>query len=700
MPLSPALRRLARLHGVQTAYRDQEGRWREAGEDALLAVLAELDAPLADPGEVDAAARRSRLARWRRRLEPVLVAGPATQGEGRRMATLRVPYAERGLDLELRLEREDGEASEWSARPSTLERTVREVAGERFLRCALPLPGHIPPGHHRLLLRAGGAEERAHLLVPPASAHRGPARPEWGLFAPTHALRSRGSVGVGDVGDLERLAGFVGARGGGFLATLPLCAAFLDEPFEPSPYAPVSRLFWNELHLDLRSAPGLESCAEARVVLESGDFRERAAALEQGGLVDHRAAAALRREALDPLAACVLGDRDPPADFRTFLRERPEAEAYADFRAKLTAGRGGDPRAERRYHLYAQWAMERRLARLSQGARRRGCRLYFDLPLGVHRDGYDVAGRPALWARDASAGAPPDPFFTGGQDWGFPPLRPDRSREDGHAYFRAVLDAQLRHAGMLRVDHVMGLHRLYWIPAGFPATEGVYVRYPARELHAVLALASRRHRAEIVGEDLGTVPGAVREAMRRHGIRRMWVAGFEAHAEREGGLSPVPAGSVASPNTHDMPPWAAFWTGADIDLRVRVGHLDEEEAARERIGRARLRTAMAAGLGGLRGEPEEAGAALRALLARLGAGPAARVLVALEDLWGETEPQNVPGTWREYPNWRRRMRHALEGLEGLEEVRGALAGLAGARAGREESETRIQEGGVDGCGGE
>jgi 4-alpha-glucanotransferase len=288
--------------------------------------------------------------------------------------------------------------------------------------------------------------------------------------------------------------------------------------------------------------------------------------------------------------------------------------------------------------------------------------------------------RRKLFALEASGGAPPDDFFTKGQDWGFPPPHPERWREEGHAYFRECLSNQLRYAGTLRIDHVMGLHRFFWVPKGAIPMDGTYVRYPAEELYAVLCLESNRNRARIVGEDLGTVPPYVRPAMGRHRIRRIYVAQFGASPDPDRPMGTIPKSSVACMNTHDMPTFASFWNGLDVEQRVSLGFLDRKAASREKSGRAETARALwrflrrlgkLPGRGGLPGEAE----ALRAALAYLAASPAETVIVSLEDLWRERTPHNVPGTWKECPNWRRKSRHSFEEFRELPEVVGALAEL-------------------------
>jgi 4-alpha-glucanotransferase len=316
-----------------------------------------------------------------------------------------------------------------------------------------------------------------------------------------------------------------------------------------------------------------------------------------------------------------------------------------------------DPRDEAafRYHLYVQRAFEAQLADLV-GAER----LYLDLPLGTHPHGYDVWRFRDAFASGLVAGAPPDAFFAGGQSWGFPPLHPARTREDGHAYLRRSLAHAMRWAGMVRLDHVMSLHRMYCVPDGHDATDGVYVRYPAEELYAMLCLESHRWKCEVVGEDLGTVPPEVHESMKRHRLRRMYVAPFELE-DADGNAprlrTPDPL-SVASLGTHDLPPFASFWSGDDIARREASGQLGTAGAAQERVSRARWRAALEQVLGL---EPrEDTIDALRAALLELAASPARHLLINVEDLWLETEPQNVPGTSGDR-NWTLKARHALEG---------------------------------------
>ena len=370
-----------------------------------------------------------------------------------------------------------------------------------------------------------------------------------------------------------------------------------------------------------------------------------------------------------------------PAALKRFLEAKPQLEDYARFRAvcerrrapwlewpaRMRAGtlRPGDyDENDRRYHLYVQWLAHQQMGSVSARARRNRSGINLDLPIGAHPDGYDVWRERDAFALAASVGAPPDRVWTHGQNWGFPPLHPERIREQGYRYLVACLRHQMHYAAMLRIDHVLGLHRLFWIPKGAPAGEGAYVHYRAEELYAILCLESHRQRAAIVGENLGTVPPYVNSALARHGILKMFVVQYEVEGGPRRALERVPADALASINTHDMPPFAGWWEGRDIAERRALGLLDPAAARAAHKSRAARRELLAKHLrraGWLRRTGRGVSEVFRACAGFLAASRAGALLLNLEDLWGETEPQNTPGTSsRERPNWRRPARYALE----------------------------------------
>jgi len=678
-----SLKELARLEGVQLSYRDGlHRRQNSAPAETLLAVLRALGAPVETLADVPAALREVREARLRRFVEPVQVAW-----EGRGELELRPRAGESGT-LSCHLTLETGETRRWSCSLSRLPaRGTTRAGGSRCAVQLLPLPEDLPRGYHQLAIELRGNSFQTLIISAPRRAYVPPADPSgrtWGVFLPLHALHSRRSWGSGSFSDLEGLMEWVGNLGGGVVATLPLLAAFLDEPCDPSPYAPVSRLFWNEFYLDVARIPELSHCREAQKIIQSPSFRRELASLRRSRLLDYRRGMAAKRKVLEVLSRWFHsrgGERQEA--FRRFVSARPGLKDYARFRAACERfrqpwtswprgprggriGSGDHDRIAYSYHLYVQWLAQGQLRDFAENARRKGRTLYLDYPLGVHGLGYDVWRYRDSFAGGVTSGAPPDAFFTGGQNWGFPPPHPENIRKDGYSYFRACLRHQLQHSGILRIDHVMGLHRLYWIPEGTGAASGVYVRYRPEELYAILALESQRHETLIVGEDLGTVPRSVRPAMARHGILRTYVGQFETDPGPRRSFRPVPANSLASLNTHDTPTFASFWKGLDLKDRRDLGLLTAAGERKERARRKRLRSRLIASLGRegrLSKKSPRISDVLAACLAYLAESPARVAIYNLEDFWGEELPQNVPGTGPERPNWRRRARLGLEDLK-------------------------------------
>lgn len=673
------LRELARLHGIQTRYTDMAGRPQPASPEALVAVLQALGIPITRTSEAVSLLRESRLNLFRQSLEPVYV---HWRGKTTSLA-IQVParLADATVRWEWRLE--DGQTlqQDVSLRDLPGRRSIR-LENKSFVLKEWPLPESLPMGYHRGILECG--EERFETLVlnaPEKCYTASPHQRHWGVFAPLYAMHSERSWGAGDFGSLRELVTWVGQWGGQFVGTLPLLPAFLDEPLEPSPYSPVSRLFWNEFYLDLDQVPELKAGGEARTMLKNASFQRRLGRLRNLPLVDYREGMQLKRQLLERLSALFFGRASARRSaFEHFQQENPQVEDYARFRAmhekqgapwrqwpkRCREGKLLDsdvPAHLVQYYLYAQWLAHEQMAALSRHARGLGVSLYLDMPLGTHRDGYDAWRYQNVFALQASGGAPADPVFTQGQDWGFAPIHPQRSRAQGHRYIIAYLRHHLRRAGLLRFDHVMSLHRLYWVPQGHPATQGAYVTYPAEELYAILSIESHRHQAVLLGENLGTVPPEVNESLQRHGVGEMFVVEYECQAHPRRALRPIPARSVASVNTHDMPPFATWWNGRDIEDRSQLGLLKGEEIPPEYEHRQRMKEALIRQLrrgGCLREETFQAGPVLAALLAHLSGSRAQYLLINMEDLWQETAPQNVPGTSTERINWLRKMVLTLE----------------------------------------
>lgn len=613
-----ALEALATDLGVLHTFVDGLERTVKVPSGSLAAICTSLGVPLVDERDAPEALRAHRAGRTARPpLPPVVLAWDGLMPSVRLHTTTPVR-----AEIEL----EDGRRL-----------GLGEVAGT-----VRPAGRRLPPGYHTLRVEAPGFAHTARIISAPTRAWRraGTTR-SWGVGTHLGALRSRRSGAVGDLTDLETVCRWVGERGGDLVTALPLLPTFNTPPVEPSPYSPVSRLFWSELILDRAAAPG------------------------GGEAVDH-----LDVARADAEVRALLADVPDPGDDGV----DPDLALYARFRgAQRRLGRnwrdwpegarGGrlldehvDPE-EARFHRVAQTAVRQRLRGLQDTLERLGVRLGLDLAVGVHPDGFDPWARPHLFARGMSVGAPPDPGFPSGQDWGFAPVLPSASQAEGHDYVARSIAHQASLAGVLRVDHIMALTRLYWIPHGVPLHQGTYVHYPTDEMFAVLTLESHRRRCEIIGENLGTVPPEIDEGLPRHGIRGMVLAIFEADAPEP---TPPAETDVAMVGTHDTPTFVGWLEGRDIEARVASGLLDAEAAPAEREARAESAQRLADTVGGSLDDP---GDLFDRVLDWIGRSDSPLVVPWIEDLWLEPDQVNLPGTRSsERPNWQRTMARPLEDL--------------------------------------
>ncbi|GAB4555941.1 MAG: 4-alpha-glucanotransferase [Phycisphaerales bacterium] len=678
LPLA-RLRALAKLYQIQPSYLAAgSNKRRQISEESLRAVLGSFGVDANTPAQIDRAiARRVKQLRSRT-LEPVTVAW-----NGRCALTLRL-QGKAPAAIRVELDLEDGDTSEHTFDASALkQKTVKGPDGEPEHLATLRLKGTLPTGYHDCRVTIGRTTHHTLVMSAPTRCFQHPGSTLdacWGLFCPTYALRSERDTGCGDLTDLRRLAAWAHTHGSRVIATLPLLATYLEEPYEPSPYSPVSKLFWNELFLDAAATPEFEHCAKAKRRAGSQSYRREADALRNAELVQYRRQFQLQRSILEPLSEHFFEKgHDASEEYASFLADNPEATDYARFRAvmerqrrtwsdwsqRLQEGRfrasDYDPAAER-YHLYAQYRFQDQLGALARDMEDRSGLLYLDLAVGVRGDGYDAFEHPDLFAHTLSVGAPPDPTFLRGQDWGFPPMLDEALREDRYAYFRRTIRNHMRFCGALRLDHVMAFYRLWLVPHGYESTHGLYAHYHMDEQLAVYSIESHKNRCQIVGENLGTVPTQVEKALDKHAMGPLYVGQMSMWDDEEA-FSPVRANAVASCNTHDMAPFAKFWDGSEADDRLEVGLIDERQADKERADRADMRARVIKRLskaGEIRkGSPEEVRDALHRHIA---AGDAAFTLINTEDLWLETRSQNIPGTTDEHANWRRRLRYELEDI--------------------------------------
>lgn len=618
---------------VHTHYVDGLGRRVEVGVDALVAICAALGA------EID---REDQAAAALRGIEEARSAGPS-------IPPVVLAWDGRLPHIQVR--------STGAVQATLLLEGGGDVAIDA-LAGTLRHPYRLPLGIHELTVHRSGGIDRSTVISAPTRAWRsaGPTH-RWGINAHASALRSRRSRAVADLRDLERTCEWIAEAGGDLVAVLPLLPTFNSPPAEPSPYSPVSRLFWSELILDLgdHHRPVTDV---TRLDVAAGD-REVRAALKKAAPIGAQGDVELARYAAFRGAQARLGRnwRDWPDRARAGELDRSHI----------------DP-DEEQFHLTAQGLLREQLTGLRYSLDELRIRLGLDLAVGAHPDGYDAWSRQGLFAGGMAVGAPPDPGFPSGQDWGFSPIVPSLSRAEGHRYLLACIEHQASLAGVLRIDHVMAFSRLYWIPHGFDLDQGAYVSYPSDELFALLTLVSNRHRCDVVGENLGTVPESIVEALPRHRVRGMYVTLFAV-----GGDDPRPpdADEVAYVGSHDTPTFVGWLEGRDIDERLRTGLLDAEKEPEERLERARAIDRLTSITGGGADDPDDL---LDRVLAWLAASESPLVLPWLEDLWLEPDQVNLPGTRSiDRPNWQRVMSRPLDDLMADPSIRDRLATLDRAR---------------------
>ena len=702
----PALRALADRVGIIHEYVDQTGKERRQASDATREALL---AAIRLDGSTEASARATLDAMDEREsargLSPVRVLSVERLGEGIPLADVKSKGAEWSLSIRL----EDGAVRELDGR----------VKPRRGGPATIELPSDLPQGYHdlRLVVRDGDGEREARqrLIVVPSHC----PRPEellqgervFGVTANLYTVRSARTWGFGDAPDLANLLEWTADVGGAFVGVNPL-HALRNRGGDISPYSPVSRIFRNVLYIDPEAVPELSESEEARDRCDSRDTRAALAALRSAHRIDYARAMKVKMPALESLHrtfARLHRDRDTARGraYAVWLQQQGSAvDDWATFCVleEHFAGRATrwrewpadyrDPRSatvrefrERHaeqvdLHRWLQFELDRQLGEAARRGRRAGMPigLYQDLAIGASPDGSDTWLEPELFVTGVSVGAPPDPYAAGGQNWGLPPLDPRALAESGYDYWVRLLRSSLRHAGALRIDHVMGLFRQYWIPEGRRGSEGAYVRFPSEDLLGILALEATRANALVVGEDLGTVPPDVPPAMEQWGLLSSKVLYFER--DRRGGFrrandyAPM---ALATANTHDMATLAGFWRGRDIELRREVDLIPDAKSEKaERGVRVNDKAALVRLLrdeGTLpANETPERDVALRAAVhAFLRRTPSWLVGLSLDDLVGEVEPVNVPGVGPDtHPSWTRRLGLPLERFRETRDVRRAL----------------------------
>jgi 4-alpha-glucanotransferase len=706
--MDPAvIERLSRLRGIGDAYHDYRGELQYFALQTKVELLRAMGCSVDDPAAAARELSQLEVIRWRKFLPPLAAARGARIG-----LDINITAREFGAALMWCVHLEDGSRREGVTSTADCPEIWRgEVEGSWITRRHFEVPFDLPPGYHELEARiAGGNAERCLLILSPPLCHE-PApitagRRLWGIAVQLYTLRSRDNWGMGDFGDLERLVRWAAAHGAGFIGLNPLHALAPADPARCSPYSASSRRFLNVLYIAVPRVPEFAACAAARARVAEPEIGQRLGGLRAAQWVDYRGVADLKFEVL----ALLYGDfrerhlargTARARAFRDFAAAGGEAlqmhtrfdaldryfratlgvpsgwqnwpEEFRDVHGAAVAEFAAAHPQEVEFYAYLQWLAHEQLQGAQALTRELGMAvgLYADYAVGANPSGAETWSDRHGYCMGAEIGAPPDPLALKGQGWGIPPQDPSVMQTQRLQGFTHLIRSNMRGFGALRLDHVMSLFRLWWVPGGRAPTVGAYVHYPLDQLLTVLALESGRSACLVVGEDLGVVPDEIRRAMPEYGLYHYKVLLFETLDGRFRRPDEYERHSLATVTTHDMPTLRSYWEGRDIELRRRLNLYPSDAVEsvvireRERDRELLLEALQSQGLKpaapatSLDAFTPELAQALHLYLARSSAVLAA---VQIEDLLGMSDPVNVPGTDHEYPNWQRKVSADIEDI--------------------------------------
>lgn len=734
---------LAKVFGIDPEYYDIFGRRHIISLETKRAILTAMGVHTTTHEQMLQEFAEVHETTWRQPCEPVLVQRVGMEGTW----SFRMPGEEREYTAVY---------VEWSIRDEAGRHLLTEKAGpglqptdhislnsQHYWNFELPLPVGLALGYYDLTTVGTSPSRQLHgslrLIIVPTHCYQ-PTQMEtggrfWGVSLQLYALRSTHNWGVGDFTDLFQWTEWAATEcGAGIIGLNPLHALKNSRPYHISPYSPDSRFYLNALYVDVEQVPEFQESAEAQRIAGEEGFLSCLEALNKDDVVDYERVAAVKRQFLNALFATfethhfrreddhLVACTTRAEDFTQYLqREGYALEAFALFQAlyerfskesppqlvwqdwpeayRQPASTGSQAfraahRREIRFHQYVQWLAHQQLRHVHERTRELGMPigLYHDLALGSDRGGSDAWIFQSVLALGADCGCPPDAFAPEGQNWGLPPVNPHALRRAGYQMFIDLLRKNLQYAGAIRLDHVMALFRLFWIPRGLPPSAGAYVQYPWDDLLGILALESVRHRAVVVGEDLGTVPDVVRDKLGAAGVLSYRVFYFERGNDGEWKRPAMyPRQALAVVTTHDLPTLAGFWSGEDLRVRERLGFYPDESAHRRAVDeRQREKTGIAHALrneGVWPAGVDEADAlrqplspdlmgAIHLYLAR---SPSSFMLITLEDFIGDATQVNLPGTLDSYPNWSHKTLLTLEEAKESANVRQLVRAVKTAR---------------------
>ena len=708
--------------GIALDYHDIRGQRHEPGVDVKRSLLAALRLPVNSDDDIRHNLEQVESRKWRQIVAPAVV---CRQNDLPIRLTLTLNSSQIDSAISWALNPESGQHQHGEWKINALDAVDEaDVEGTRLMRFEVTLPGLTEFGYHHLVIKAGdGGEAQTTLIVAPETCYQPPELADgkkiWGISLQLFSLRSKRNWGIGDFTDLHSVIEMFAPLGISVLGLNPLHALFSHLPENASPYSPSSRDFLNPVYLDVEAIDEFMQDAEIKQRVKKREFQARLRVLRELELIDYPEVWRLKLQVLESLyEAFKRQHQDTDSTrinaFRQFQQKGGEdlfyfalfealqasfhrqdadidqwqkwPEAYRDPESE-TVTRWADEHADEiAFHQYLQWNAEQQLSMNHENCKRHGMciGIYRDLAVGDAKSSARCWAEQGDYALGIGIGAPPDDFNSNGQNWALPPLKPQALRNQAYRPFIKTLRANMRHAGALRIDHIMGLMRLFWVPPDYSPEEGSYISYPFENLLAILALESQRHHCLIIGEDLGTVPDEVRHALYTHKMLSFRILNFEKDWHH-GTMRPpreYPRHSLCTSGSHDLPTLRGFWQGADLDLREQLDLYPSDESGEQQRqirqqDRLEILTALARenliaseAIDETSADKDLSGELAQTIQRYLARSRSMLLMVQLEDLLLETRQVNVPGTIDEYPNWRGKLTLNLEDWQEQVDVEG------------------------------
>ncbi len=696
------INRLAELCGISESYQDWAGNTVQIPKTYKIPMLEAMGIDVQDEQHIEATIEKREKNQWSSLLPPVCV---VHKGDGFSVP-MYIPANRQDNTFKGRIELESGKRESIEVKAHKLEELDRKTLKKKDrVKLKLLLPEDLPLGYHRLYLKNRNLEAHCLLVVSPETCYEPESLSQgqkiWGSSLQLYTVRSNDNWGMGDFSDLKKLITQLAEQGAGIVGLNPIHSLYPANPEHCSPYSPSSRNFINPLYIDVMAVEDFNNCEKAQQLFDSQSFQQRLNEARSAEYVDYALVASLKYEMLEHLFAHFNEHHRKAKTFQgkafdQFRKHRGNGlerhaiyealfehfkardinswgwpcwpEEYQDPESKEVKAFARNYKDRVLYFSWLQWLAERQLEQAQQASEEAGMAvgIYRDLAVGVDRGGSDVWSGREFYCLDASVGAPPDGVAPQGQNWGLPPFNPVALQSHRYLPFIEMVRANMNHCGALRIDHVMGLLRLWWCPTGKTADYGIYVNYPLDDLLGIIKLESHRHQCLIFGEDLGTVPEQIEAKLPPALCYSNEVVLFSCDGDRFIAPTGYKSRALTCISNHDIPTLKAWWNCNDLDLRQELGIYDAERTQAEKVARHREKVALLKTLAetgelpwGVNPDDISTMGFSQELMEKIHyylAKTASRIVVIqLEDVLKLDTPVNVPGTSTEYPNWRRRL---------------------------------------------